>query len=328
MTTIGIIGAAGYTAGELLGLLAVRPDVDVRFAVSTSYAGEPIAAAHPDLVGYYEGMVFDAEMPTDETIDVLFLCTGHGRARSFLDEHAIDSSVRIIDLSSDFRLKADAAIGTRNFLYGLPELNRDRIRESRSIANPGCFATAIQLALLPLAGAGYLEDDLHINAITGSTGAGVSPSPTTHFAWRHGNVSVYKPFLHQHLAEIGETIEGIEPAWRGRFRFIPVRGPFPRGIHATVYTRTDRSEEELRDLYRARYADHPFTIVVDDPPDLKQVVNTNRCLLHVARHDDVVLVTSVIDNLLKGASGQAVQNMNLMLGLDERTGLDLKGVRF
>ena len=324
---VGVVGAAGYVGGEVLGLIARHPDTVIDFAVSQSHTGEALTVAHPDLHGISDDR-FVAEMPQDRHPDVLFLCTGHGRARSFLEAHPIDPEVRIIDMSTDFRATKDAIFGKRTFVYGLPERRRDTIRTADAIANPGCFATTIELALLPLADAGLLADDLHIHAVTGSTGAGVLPSATTHFAWRQSNVSNYKPFRHQHLGEIAETVRSLQPEYNGRFRFLPMRGAFTRGIHATVYTQCDRAESDLVDLYRSFYADHPFTFVVDNPPDLKQVTNTNRCHLHVARHDDVVLVTSVTDNLLKGAAGQGVQNMNLMCGLDETAGLQLKGSRF
>ena len=325
-TRIGIIGGAGYTAGELLRLLVQRDDVDIRFAVSRSHASEPVGRPHPDLDGIAE-LRFVGEMP-EEPIDYLFLCAGHGESRRFLEENRVGSETAVIDLSSDFRSAADAEFDGRSFVYGLPELCREEIASARAIANPGCFATAIQLALLPLASEGLLVEDVHVQAITGSTGAGASPSPTTHFSWREGNVSIYRPFTHQHLAEIDQTLDRLQSGRTGRVRFIPVRGNFTRGIHATAYTRSDRSLKDLHELYAEYYRDHPFTIVSDAPLDLKQVVNTNLCRLRVERHDDLVLVTSIIDNLLKGASGQAVQNMNLMSGRPEGRGLGLKGSAF
>ena len=324
--SIGIVGGAGYTAGELLRLLLFRNDVDVRFAVSRSHADEPVGRPHPDLDGLTP-LRFVGTLP-EEPVDYLFLCAGHGESRRFLEEHQVGPDTAIIDLSSDFRAAVDAEYGGRTFVYGLPELCREEIRSARAIANPGCFATAIQLALLPLASEGVLVDDVHVQAITGSTGAGASPSPTTHFSWREGNVSIYRPFTHQHGAEIDRSLDRLQPARTGTVRFIPVRGNFTRGIHATTYTRTDLTGEQLRELYEGYYRDHPFTLVTDTQPDLKQVVNTNLCRLHVERHDDLVLVTSIIDNLLKGASGQAVQNMNLMSGRPEGEGLGLKGVGF
>lgn len=324
---IGIVGGAGYGAGELLRLLLLRDDVDLRFVVSRSHAGLPLASAHPDLLEM--SPLHFAEQPGfDAGIDILFLCAGHGESRSFLENHEVPREVKIIDLSTDFRHAGNATFADRTFLYGLPELNRELIRGADSIANPGCFATAIQLGMLPLAAEGLIVDDLHVTAITGATGAGASLSPTSHFPWREGNVSVYKPFVHQHLEEIEESRRAVDPEGTGTIRFVPVRGSFTRGIHATIYTRCDATIDSLIDLYRDFYADQPFTLVADEPLDLKRVVNTNRCYLHVMRHDDLVMITSIIDNLLKGAAGQACQNMNLMSGIDEETGLRLKASRF
>ncbi len=324
---VGVVGGAGYGAGELLRLLVLRDDIDLRFVVSRSHAGLPLAAAHPDLLDL-SSLLFTAEPRFSEGIDFLFLCAGHGESRSFLELHDVPSEVKIVDLSTDFRHAENATIAERTFLYGLPELNRDLISEADSIANPGCFATAIQLGMLPLAAEGLIVDDLHVTAITGATGAGVSPSPTSHFPWREGNVSVYKPFVHQHLKEINESRRAVDPEGSGTIRFVPVRGSFTRGIHATIYTRCEASITSLVELYRDFYVDHPFTLVADEPLDMKRVLNTNRCYLHVMRHEDLVMVTSIIDNLLKGAAGQACQNMNLMAGIDEERGLRLKASRF
>lgn len=325
-TRVGIIGGAGYTAGELLRLLNARPDVDVAFVLSRSHASKPVGTAHADLDGISD-ITFVETMP-EEVVDYLFLCSGHGASRSFLEANEISATTGIIDLSTDFRSEEEAEGAGRHFVYGLPELCRDEIRSATAIANPGCFATAIQLALLPLAAEGLLIDDVHVQAITGSTGAGASPSPTTHFSWRESNVSVYKAFTHQHLSEINRTLDRLQSGRPGVVRFIPVRGTFTRGIHASVYTRVDLPEERLQQLYGDYYADHPFTLVGAEPVAMKSVVNTNYCRLGLTRHDDLLLVTSAIDNLLKGASGQAVQNMNLMSGLDESTGLRLKGSAF
>ncbi len=323
MITVGIIGGAGYAAGELIRLLLRHPDVSLEFVRSQSHAGRPLHNAHPDLAGD-TSLCFTGGSENFQELDLLFLCSGHGASREVLSKESIPAGVKIIDLSNDFRLMNDAVNGDRHFLYGLPEFQRNNIAAADAIANPGCFATVIQLALLPLAANGLLHSDIHVNAVTGSTGAGAGLSNTTHFTWRTGNVSVYKPFSHQHLAEIQETILRLQPDFSSAVRFLPVRGNFTRGIFATLYTHCVLEQDEAQAMYTAFYADHPFTVVLNSRPDLKPVVNTNKCLLHVEKHDDQLLVTGVIDNLLKGAAGQAVQNMNLMFGLDEKTGLDLK----
>ncbi len=322
---IGIVGGAGYTAGELLRLLLRHPQVLVRSVVSSTQAGQSVHTVHEDLLGDTDLRFVDA-LAGDE--DVVFLCLGHGLARAWLEANPLPSRTKIIDLSNDFRLAADRAAAGRTFVYGLPEANRAAIEAADSIANPGCFATAIQLALLPLAAAGLLTEAVHVSALTGSTGAGRALSDTTGFTWRTGNVSVYKPFTHQHLAEIGETLTRLQPSFGQPIHFIPYRGNFTRGIFASVYTRTGLLIPTAQNLYADYYQDAPFTLVSDREIHLKQVVNTNKCVLHLTRHDDQLLITAALDNLLKGASGQAVQNMNLLFGLGETIGLGVKGSYF
>ena len=318
----GIIGGAGYTAGELLRILINHPNVDIVFVNSSSNAGNPIIDLHGGLIGETD-LVFTSELTLNE-IDVLFLCSAHGDSKKFMDNNEVPASVKIIDLSTDHRAKSP----NHDFVYGLPELNRDEIRTAMHIANPGCFATAIQLALFPLAAAGLLTDEIHVNAITGSTGAGVKPSETSHFSWRNNNITIYKPFSHQHLQEIGQSLRQLQAGFNKAVNFIPVRGNFARGIYATTYTNCALTLNEVKKLYTEFYKDAAFTFVVDKNPDLKQVVNTNKGIIYLEKHDDKLLIISIIDNLLKGASGQAVQNMNLMFGLDEKTGLGLKAIGF
>ena len=313
-----IIGGAGYTAGELLRLLIHHPQAEIVFVQSTSNAGNFLTDIHEGLIGETE-LTFSEQFDLNG-IDVLFLCSAHGDSRKFVEATAIPASVKIIDLSMDYRHQATAD----GFVYGLPELNRQAIRTAGRIANPGCFATAIQLALLPLADKKRLENEIHVHAITGSTGAGVKPSATRHFAWRDNNISVYKVFEHQHLQEINESLH-CAPA---QINFIPVRGNFSRGIFASVYTESDLTLEETTQIYRDFYRDAAFTFLSDRNIDMKQAVNTNKCILHLEKHGNKLLILSVIDNLLKGASGQAVQNMNLMFGLDEKAGLALKASGF
>lgn len=319
MIKTGIIGGAGYTAGEMLRILLNHPQVEISFVHSKSNAGNSIASVHQDLLGETD-LKFSSAFRNE--IDVLFLCLGHGQSKVFLEENPFSDSVKIIDLSQDYRL------GNSGFVYGLPELNKTDIQNADKIANPGCFATAIQLALLPLAKKHLLREDVHINAVTGSTGAGQSLSATSHFSWRNNNVSIYKTFTHQHLKEIRQSLQQLQEAFTQELYFIPVRGNFTRGILATAYTRCDLTLEEAKSLYREFYQDHPFTIISDENPALKQVVNTNKCILHLQKHENMLLVVSIIDNLVKGASGQAVQNMNLMFGLEESEGLRLKPVGF
>lgn len=318
---VGIVGGAGYTGGELLRILIHHPEVEIVFVNSKSNAGNPIYAVHTDLFGDTD-LPFTDQLPQD--IDVLFLCVGHGAARKFLEANPIDSTIKIIDLSQDYRLNANAG----NFVYGLPELQRDEIKKAQNIANPGCFATAIQLGLLPLAAKGLLRTDVHINATTGSTGAGQSLSTTSHFSWRNNNLSIYKAFEHQHLNEIGESLLQLQPDFDQAIDFIPQRGNFTRGILACTYLTSALREEEAYAIYEDYYAEHPFTYVSKSNIDLKQVVNTNKALLHLEKHGDKLMIISIIDNLLKGASGQAVQNMNLLFGLEETTGLKLKATGF
>lgn len=318
----GIVGGAGYTGGEMLRLLLNHDGVEIAFVHSNSNAGNLISDVHTDLLGDTD-LRFSAEL--SDAIDVLFLCVGHGDAKKFLDANPIAAGIKIIDLSQDFRLHASAG---DKWVYGLPELNRESIQQASFIANPGCFATCIQLALLPLAASGQLKNDIHINATTGSTGAGQSLSATSHFSWRNNNLSVYKAFEHQHLNEIGESLQQLDPGFKAAIDFIPQRGDFTRGILAAVYMDSELSKDEATKLYTDYYAAHPFTHVSAKNIDLKQVVNTNKGLVHVEKHGDKLLIISIIDNLLKGASGQAVQNMNLLFGLDERQGLRLKGSAF
>lgn len=319
---VGIIGGAGYTAGELLRLLLNHPAVEIVFVNSESNAGNLITDVHAGLWGETD-LRFTDQLPFED-VDVVYFCFGHGKSTQFLAEHYIPADVRIIDLAQDFRLAAD----DNDYVYGLPELNGLQLQGAQHVANPGCFATCIQLGLLPLAANGWLDGDISVNAITGSTGAGVKPSATTHFSWRTGNLSIYKAFRHQHIPEIMQSLHRLQPSFDGAVDFIPYRGDFPRGIFATLVARCDKSEDEIIEAYKNFYAEASFTHYVDRPLDLKQVVNTNKCLVHVEKYGEKVLVTSCIDNLLKGASGQAVQNMNLMFGLEETAGLRLKSVAF
>ena len=320
MINVGIIGGAGYTAGELLRILVNHPEVEISFVHSTSNAGNPVASVHTTLFGECE-LCFSEEYDLT-AIDALFICSAHGQSGKFLAENEIPEGLRIIDLAQDFRDESNG------FVYGLPELNRERTCGAQKVANPGCFATAIQLALLPLAAKGLLNDEVHITAITGSTGAGVKPSATTHFSWRASNISTYKSFEHQHLLEIGRNIHLLEPSFDKDLNFVPLRGDFTRGILASVYTECPLSQEEAQELYANYYADAAFTFTSERNIDLKQVVNSNKALVHVEKHGTKLHIVTVIDNLLKGASGQAVQNMNLMFGLDEKCGLKLKGSAF
>ncbi|WP_423130496.1 N-acetyl-gamma-glutamyl-phosphate reductase [Gaoshiqia sp. Z1-71] len=318
----GIIGGAGYTAGELIRILMWHPNAELSFVQSSSNAGNPVFEVHRDLIGDTD-LVFVAK-PDYTRCDVIFLCMGHGKSKEFVEANDIPSGVKIIDLSHDYRLKAEG----NNFVYGLPELNREKIRTASRIANPGCFATGIQLTVLPLAAAGLLAGELHVHAITGSTGAGQAPSKTSHFSWRDSNLSVYKAFQHQHLGEITQSVKQLQPTFDQAINFIPVRGNHTRGIFVSSYTAYTGTLEEAVNLYDDFYKDHPFVFVSRENPDLKQVVNTNKAIVYLEKHGNKLMILSVTDNLLKGASGQAVQNMNLMFGLDEKAGLNLKPVSF
>ncbi len=322
MIRVGIIGGAGYTAGELIRLLINHPDVEIVFVNSSSNAGNKVCDVHSGLYGE-TGLTFTDQTPFDQ-IDLLFFCTAHGDTRKFMESHTLPEELRLIDLSTDYRMESPE----HEFVYGLPELNRRRIVRAKRIANPGCFATAIQLALLPLAKNLLLNSDVHVNAITGSTGAGQKPSATSHFSWRNDNISIYKPFTHQHLAEIGQSLSQLQNSFSSNINFIPVRGNFARGIFVTAYLDCPVEISEIIKLYEEYYDDHSFTHVVNQNLDLKQVVGTNKCLLHLEKHGNKLLITSIIDNLLKGASGQAVHNMNLLFGLEEKVGLHLKPVGF
>ncbi len=354
MIKVGIIGGAGYTAGELIRLLLHHPEADIAFVHSTSNAKNPLTDVHEGLLGETD-MKFTDRLPL-KSVDVLFFCMGHGKSAEFLEEHPVPQNVRIIDLAQDFRVKAHpqplpgeggkdspssassstvtpprgGAGGGLSWIYGLPEINKAEIAKAQHVANPGCFATAIQLGLLPLAANWLLHDDIMVNAITGSTGAGVKPAATTHFSWRSGNMSIYKAFRHQHVPEIRQSLAQLQPGFNASVDFIPYRGDFARGIFCTEVVRIDPEvpEEDIVKLYKQFYETAAFTHYVDRDLDLKQVVNTNKALVHVEKHDSKLLITSIIDNLLKGASGQAVQNMNLMFGIDEHAGLDLKPSAF
>ena len=321
MIRVGILGAAGYTGGELIRLLLNHPEAQIVFANSESNAGNPVSDVHEGLIGDTD-LLFTDQMPFDK-VDVVFFCFGHGKSQQFLAEHKIPEGVKIIDLAQDFRIK-----GPHDYVYGLPEINKSAIEQAKHLANPGCFATAIQLALLPAAAMGLLTEDVSVNAITGSTGAGQKPSSTTHFSWRMGNLSIYKPFTHQHLAEIRQSIQQVQGHLEASIDFIPYRGGFTRGIFCTSVIKTQAPAEDVISGYKEFYRDAAFTHYCDKALDLKQVVNTNKALVHADAFEGKILVTSCIDNLLKGAVGQAVQNMNLMFGINEKAGLLLKASAF
>ena len=321
MIKIGILGAAGYTGGELIRVLLNHPEAEIVFANSESNAGNLVSDVHEGLVGETD-LKFTDEMPFDK-VDVVFFCFGHGKSEAFLKEHTIPANVKIIDLAQDFRIKGD-----HDYVYGLPEINKEQIQQAQHLANPGCFATAIQLALLPAAMLHLLKEDVSVNAITGSTGAGQKPGATTHFSWRVDNLSIYKPFQHQHIAEIRQSLEQEQGYLDASIDFIPYRGNFARGIFCTAVIKTDAPASDVIAAYKEYYRNAAFTHYSDKSIDLKQVVNTNKALVHVDGFEGKILVTSCIDNLLKGAVGQAVQNMNLMFGIDETAGLKLKASAF
>ena len=318
---VGILGAAGYTGGELIRLLVNHPAAEIVFANSESNAGNKVYAVHEGLTGDTE-LEFTSELPFDK-VDVIFLCFGHGKSRSFLSEHPVPDNVKIIDLAQDFRIRDE-----HDFVYGLPEMSRETIRTCHHLANPGCFATAIQLGLLPLAKAGLLTNDVVVNAITGSTGAGQKPSQTTHYSWRSDNISVYKVFTHQHIHEIRQSLTDLQGSLEASIDFVPYRGNFARGIFCTEVVKIDNADTDVAGLYKEFYKDAAFTHYTDAQIDLKQVVNTNKCVVHLDQFGNKLVITTAIDNLLKGAVGQAVQNMNLMFGLDETCGLRLKASAF
>ena len=320
MIRVGIIGGAGYTAGELIRLLLNHPEAELCWVHSTSNAGNPLTAVHGGLEGETE-LQFASEYDL-QGVDVVFLCSAHGQSSVWMAENELPEGVKVIDLAQDFRDEHDG------FVYGLAEWQREKVHTATRIANPGCFATAIQLSLLPLAAAGLLEDEVHITAVTGSTGAGVKPSSTTHFSWRASNLSVYKSFTHQHLNEIGRNLSLLQPSFDKELNFVPMRGDFTRGIFASVYTTCPLTEEEAVKRYADYYAKAEFTHYTHSAIDLKQVVNTNKALVHVAKYGSKLHITTAIDNLLKGASGQAVENMNRIFGLDPTTGLKLKASAF
>ena len=322
MIKVGIIGGAGYTAGELLRILLNHTETEIGFVQSTSNAGNLISDVHDDLLGDTD-LVFTDEMPF-EKVDVVFLCMGHGKSVEFMQNKNLPGSLKVIDLSHDFRLKREG----NNFVYGLPELNRESIKTAKYIANPGCFATGIQLALLPLAANNLLIDEVHVQAITGSTGAGQKPTETSHFSWRNSNISAYKIFEHQHEGEILQSLKQLQPGFDKDFNFVPIRGNHTRGIFVSAYINFIGSLEEANELFESYYKSHPFVFVTKTNPGVKLVVNTNKAVIYLEKHGNKLVVISVTDNLLKGASGQAVQNMNLMFGLDEKAGLNLKPVAF
>lgn len=322
MIKAGVIGGAGYTGGELLRILVNHPDVEIEFVNSNSNAGNKLYSVHEGLIGETD-MVFTDQLPF-EKIDVLFSCLGHGDTKKFLESHTVPSNVKIVDFTQDHRIKGEG----NDFVYGLPEMNREKIKGAMHIANPGCFATAIQIGLLPLAKAGLLINEINTTAITGSTGAGQKPSATSHFSWRNNNISVYKAFEHQHLLEIRQSLTQLQGKFDTELNFIPVRGDFARGIFVSTYMTSDLTIEQAYDLYNDFYKDAAFTFVAEGNIDLKQVVNTNKAVVSLQKHGNKLLVLSAIDNLLKGAAGQAVQNMNLLFGLDEKAGLKLKPSAF
>ncbi len=322
MIKVGILGGAGYTAGELIRLLMNHPQAEIKFVNSESNTGNLITDVHEGLYGETD-IKFTSEMPFSD-VDVVFFCFGHGKSEAFLKEHDIPATIKIIDMAQDFRIEAEG----NDYVYGLPEINKDKIAKAQHIANPGCFATCIQLGLLPAANMGLIRDDVSVNAITGSTGAGVKPGATTHFSWRNNNMSIYKPFQHQHVPEIKQSLKQVQGFLNANIDFIPYRGDFARGIFATEVIKTDEDIDKIIAGYQEFYNDAVFTHYIDKSIDMKQVVNTNKALVHCEKYGNKLLVTSTIDNLLKGAVGQAVQNMNIMFGIEESSGLKLKPSAF
>lgn len=323
MKKVGIIGGSGYTGGELIRLLLQHPALELEFVYSTTRPGKALTQAHPDLLGSTTLQFTDQ---VNLEIDVVYLCLGHGNSVTFLKEYTFSEQTLIVDLGNDFRLKQDANFDGRTFVYGLPELQREVIEKANTIANPGCFATALQLALLPLAKTESLKSDVHVHATTGSTGAGVGLNPTSHFSWRNNNFSWYKPFTHQHLGEIHQSLEQLHST--PKIHFLPHRGDFTRGIFATVYTEYNGSLAQAQSLYQNFYNTHPFTHVSDEEISLKSVINSNNCFLHLHKHENLLLITSILDNLIKGAAGQALQNTNLIMGWEENLGLQIKASTF
>ena len=323
MKKVGIIGGSGYTGGELIRLVLIHPELELNFVYSSTKSGISLTNVHQDLLGR-TNLNFTSNVNLD--VDILYLCLGHGNSISFLKEKVFNDKTLIIDLGNDFRLKNNQEFKGKKFIYGLPELNRKSIRNSNAIANPGCFATAVQLALLPLAKTQNLDSDVHVNATTGSTGAGVGLGPTSHFSWRNNNLSWYKPFNHQHLGEINQSLANLRS--KAKIHFLPHRGNFTRGIFATAYIEFNSSLKQVENLYKDFYRDHPFTQISSEPLNLKSVINSNNCFLHLHKHEDVLLITSTLDNLIKGASGQAIQNTNIIMGWDEKLGLELKASTF
>ena len=323
MKKVGIIGGSGYTGGELIRLVLIHPELELNFVYSSTKSGISLTNVHQDLLGR-TNLNFTSNVNLD--VDILYLCLGHGNSISFLKEKVFNDKTLIIDLGNDFRLKNNQEFEGKKFIYGLPELKRKSIRKSNAIANPGCFATAVQLALLPLAKTQNLDSDVHVNATTGSTGAGVGLGPTSHFSWRNNNLSWYKPFNHQHLGEINQSLANLGS--KAKIHFLPHRGNFTRGIFATAYIEFNGSLKQVENLYKDFYRDHPFTHISSEPLNLKSVINSNNCFLHLHKHEDVLLITSILDNLIKGASGQAIQNTNIIMGWDEKLGLELKASTF
>jgi len=323
MKKVGIIGGSGYTGGELIRLVLIHPELELNFVYSSTKSGISLTNVHQDLLGR-TNLNFTSNVNLD--VDILYLCLGHGNSISFLKENVFNDKTLIIDLGNDFRLKNNQEFEGKKFVYGLPELKRKSIKKSNAIANPGCFATAVQLALLPLAKTQNLDSDVHVNATTGSTGAGVGLGPTSHFSWRNNNLSWYKPFNHQHLGEINQSLANLGS--KAKIHFLPHRGNFTRGIFATAYIEFNGSLKQVENLYKDFYQDHPFTHISSEPLNLKSVINSNNCFLHLHKHEDILLITCILDNLIKGASGQAIQNTNIIMGWDEKLGLELKASTF